>query len=178
MARIPYFDPAQAEGPRAQQAFTRIGENPANIFRMLGHAGEMIDGWTKLGNQILRHASLDPVLREIAIIRTGVLMQSDYEVFQHKRLGRGIGMSPELLAAIDEGADAAGLTDIQRKVIRFTDDVVTKTRASDESFAAMQGELATKALQELTITIGYYMMVCVYLKTFDVEIEERYQAKG
>jgi hypothetical protein len=78
MARVPYFDPDLAEGPRAKAAFGRIGADPANIFRMLGHSGEMIDGWTKLGTQILTYSSLDPKLREIAIIRTGVMMKSDY----------------------------------------------------------------------------------------------------
>jgi hypothetical protein len=56
-------------------------------------------------------------------------------------------------------------------VMRYTDDVVTLGRASDASFEAARSALETKALHELTITIGYYMMVCVYLRTFDVEIE-------
>ena len=81
MARIPYFDPEKAEG-RAKEVYKKLP--PLNIFRMLGHSGEMLDGFIKLGNQILMFSELDPVLREIAIVRTGVLRGSTYEVYQHK----------------------------------------------------------------------------------------------
>ena len=170
MARIPYFDPNDAEGPRAKKAYERLP--PLNIFRMLGHSGEMIDGFTKLGGQILNFAKLDPVLREIAIIRVGVLSKATYEVHQHERIGRGLGMSEALIRAIHEGPESAALDDLQRKVMRFTDDVVKNVRASDATFRPLADALSYKELQELTITIGYYMMVSRFLETFDVDIEQ------
>jgi hypothetical protein len=33
-------------------------------------------------------------------------------------------------------------------------------------------------MQELTLTIGYYMMVSRFLETFDVDIEEEGQSEG
>jgi 4-carboxymuconolactone decarboxylase len=168
MARIPYFDPAQAQG-RARKQYERL---PAlNIFRRLGHSGEMLDGFVKLGGQILNFADLDPVLREIAIIRVGVLCGSTYEAHQHGRIGRGIGMSQALLDGIDEGPDAAVFTQLQRQVMAFTDDVVKNVRASDATFDPLCKALGYKQIQELVITIGYYMMVSRFLETFDVEIE-------
>lgn len=169
MARIPYFDPAEAQG-RAKAQYAKLP--PLNIFRMMGHSGEMLDGFVRLGGQILNFADLDPVLREIAIIRAGVLCGSSYEVHQHKRIGRGIGMSAELLAAIDEGPQAAAFDDIQRLVMLFTDDVVKNVRASDATFDPLNKILPYKQMQELVITIGYYMMVSRFLETFDVDIED------
>jgi alkylhydroperoxidase family enzyme len=171
MPRIPYFDPANAEGPRAKKVFERSGPNPLNLFRMLGHAGEMIDGWTKLGNQILNYAKLDPVLREIVILRVGVLKRSDYEVFQHRRVAKRVGMSPELIEGVIAGADAAVLDDLQRKVVRFVDEAVELGRPTDATFDPLAEALSSQELNELVITIGYYLMVCVYLKTLDIEIE-------
>ncbi len=170
MARIPYFDPAQAQG-RAKAQYEKLP--PLNIFRMMGHAGEMLDGFVRLGGQILNFADLDPVLREIAIIRAGVLCGSTYEVHQHKRIGRSLGMSAELLAGIDEGPQAAVFDDIQRLVMRFTDDVVANVRASDATFDPLSKILPYKQMQELVITIGYYMMVSRFLETFDVDIEDK-----
>jgi alkylhydroperoxidase family enzyme len=168
MARIPYFDPAQATG-RAAKAYEKLP--PLNIFRMMGHAGELVDGFTKLGTQILNFSSLDPVLREIAIIRVGVLSRAGYEVYQHERIGRRIGMSDDLIKAIHEGPHAAVFTDLQRQVMAFTDDVVANVRAGDATFNPLETALGAKALQELTITVGYYMMVSRFLETFDVDIE-------
>ena len=168
MARIPYFDPAQATG-RAKKAFDKLP--PWNIFRMMGWSGELIDGFTRLGNQILLYSKLPAVLREIAIIRVGVLSKATYEIYQHERMGREAGMSEALIRAVHEGPEAAIFTDLQRKVMRFTDDVVANVRASDATFRPLADELSRQELQELTLAVGYYMMVSRFLETFDVEIE-------
>lgn len=170
MARIPYFDPAQAVGPRAKRAYEKLP--PMNLFRMLGHSGELIDGFTKVATQLLNFGDLDPVLREIAIIRVGVLSKANYEVTQHERIGRRIGMSDELLAAIHEGPEAAAFTPLQRAVMRFTDDVVFNVRASDETFEPLRAALSYKELQEVVMAVGYYMALCRFLETFDVDIED------
>jgi 4-carboxymuconolactone decarboxylase len=169
MARIPYFDRSQAVG-RAARAYEKL---PAlNIFAMMGHAGELIDGFTRLGTQILNFTSLDPVMREIAIVRVGVLSGASYELFQHERISRRLGMSDALIAAIHEGPGAAALDQAQAEVMAFTDDVVKNVRASDATFEPLKTRLGYKALQELTITIGYYMLVSRFLETFDVDIED------
>ncbi|MEQ9145737.1 MAG: carboxymuconolactone decarboxylase family protein [Parvibaculaceae bacterium] len=170
MARIPYFDPATAEG-RTKEAFEKLP--PLNIFRMMGHSGELLPRFTSLGNHLLGRADLDPVLREIAIVRVGVLSKASYEVYQHERISRQIGMSEELIKAIHEGPDAAAFDDLQRLVMRYTDDVVLNVRASDATFDPLAEHLSHKEMQELTLTIGYYMMVSRFLETFDVDIEEK-----
>ena len=169
MARIPYFDPANATG-RAKEWYGKLP--PLNIFRMMGHSGEMLDGFVRLGNQILMFSALDPVLREIAIVRVGVLSKARYEVFQHERISRQLGMSDAKIAAIHEGPDAAAFSDVEKLVMRFTDDVVANVRASDATFQPLAARLSHREMQELTITIGYYMMVSRFLETFDVDIEE------
>lgn len=169
MARIPYFDPAEATG-RAKDWYGRLP--PLNIFRMMGHSGELLDGFVRLGNQILAFTKLDPVLREIAIVRVGVLSKATYEVFQHERISRQVGMSDEKIRAIHEGSEAAAFSELEKMVMRFTDDVVTNVRASDATFAPLAARLSHQEMQELTITIGYYMMVSRFLETFDVDIED------
>ncbi len=169
MARIPYFDISQATG-RAAKAYAKL---PAlNIFRMLGHSGELIDGFTRMGTQILNFTSLDPVLREIAIVRVGVLSKARYEVYQHEAISRRLGMSDALIAGIHEGPGAAVFDADQRLVMAYVDDVVANVRAGDATFLPARERLGDKALQELTIAIGYYMMVSRFLETFDVDIEE------
>jgi len=170
MARIPYFDPKQAAGPRAKKTYEKL---PAlNLFLMLGHSGELIDGFTRLGTQLLNFCRLDPILREIAIIRVGVLSKASYEVTQHERIGRRIGISDALIAAIHEGPDADAFDATQRLVMRFTDDVVRNVRASDATFDPLRALLSYQELEELVIVVGYYMMVSRFLETFDVELED------
>ncbi len=169
MARIPYFDPAQATG-RAAKAYTKLPH--LNIFRMLGHSGDLLEGFSRFGGHLLNFTSLDPVLREIAIVRVGVLSKASYEVHQHEAICRRIGMSEALIRGVHEGPDGAIFDETQRHVMRFTDDVVLNVRAGDATFNPTRAVLGDKALQELTIIIGFYMLVSRYQETFDVEIEQ------
>lgn len=168
MARIPYFDPAMATG----HAKTAYGKLPAlNIFKMLGHSGDMLEAFRLFGNQILVHSKLDPVLREIAIVRVGVLSHANYEVYQHEEISRRIGMSEAKIRAIHEGPWAADFSEVERLVMLFTDDVVANVRASDMTFNPLAARLSHQEMQELVITIGFYMLVSRFLETFDVDIE-------
>jgi len=173
MARIPYFDLSQATGRAARHLESKPRMREMNLFRMLGHSGELLDGWTRLGVQILSFLDLDPVLREIAILRVGFLSDASYEIHQHKRVARDAGLSDALILAVEAGPDAAGLDELQSLVVRFTDEVAVNVRATDETFEALARHLPYKQLQELLVTIGYYMMVCRFLETFDVDIEPR-----
>ena len=168
MARIPYFDSTKATGRAAK---TLEGLPSLNIFRMMGHVGDLIEGFSRMGGQILNKTSLDPVLREIAIVRVGVLSKAGYEVYQHEAISRRMGMSEALIAGIHEGPAAAVFDTAQQEVMRFTDDVVANVRASNATFDPLRARLGDKALQELTLTVGFYMMVSRFLETFDVDIE-------
>lgn len=168
MARVPYPDPADMS-PRAAEISAKLP--PLNVFRMMGHGGDLVDGFTRLGNHLLSRGKLDPVLREIAIIRVGVLSGAGYEVQQHEAIGRRLGMDEALLAAIHEGLGAACFDEMQRLVIALTDDIVANVRASDATFEPLKARLSLMELQELVICIGYYMMVSRFLETFDVDLE-------
>ena len=113
MARIPYPDPAIAARPRPRRSLAKIGDPPMNIFRMLAGGEGLLRAFSRFGNHLLFKSKLDPVLREIAIVRVGVLSDATYEVYQHDRISRGIGMSEELLAGIRNGADDPVFDDIQ-----------------------------------------------------------------
>jgi alkylhydroperoxidase family enzyme len=171
MARIPYPDPATLL-PETQEILARMGDPPMNIFRMLAGGEGLLRAFSRFGNHVLFKSSVDPVLREIAILRVGVLSDAAYEMHQHDRISRDLGMSEELLAAIRNGPDDPAFTDIQRHVMRYTDDVVEHVRASDATFDPLLAALSLQELQELTVTIGFYMLVSRFLETFGVDIEQ------
>jgi 4-carboxymuconolactone decarboxylase len=168
MARIPYPDLATLD-PNTTAFLDKLP--PLNIFRMMAHGEGLVAPFTRLGNHLLFKSELAPVLREIAILRVGVLSDAGYEVFQHERIGRQLGMSDELIGAIHAGPDAAEFDDLQRLVMRFTDDVVVNVRAGDDTFGPLLQRLSPRELQELVMTIGYYMAVSRFLETFDVDVE-------
>jgi len=168
MARVPYPDPSSL-GAEDRDALEKLA--PLNIFRMMAGGGGLLPAFLKLGNHLLFRTKLDPILREIAIIRVGVLSRASYEVHQHERIGRDIGMSDALIRATHAGPDDAEFDPLQRLVMRYTDDVVLNVRASDATFQPLAERMSMQEVQELTVTIGFYMMVCRYLETFGIDIE-------
>ncbi|MEJ7722476.1 MAG: carboxymuconolactone decarboxylase family protein [Ilumatobacteraceae bacterium] len=97
MARVPYPDPDRLL-PETQAALAQL---PAlNIFAMLAGGEGVLRTFTRLGNHLLFKSSLDPMLRELAILRVGALSDASYEVHQHEAIARRLGMSDELIAAV------------------------------------------------------------------------------
>jgi alkylhydroperoxidase family enzyme len=87
-------------------------------------------------------------------------------------------MDEALIAAIDEGAEAAAFDPVQRLVMTFTDDVVKNVRASDASFTPLAAQLSVQEMQELVVNIGFYMMVSRFLETFGVDLEDAPEANA
>lgn len=168
MPRLPYFDLSQAP-----ESYTELlkSRRPLNLYRMLAHAGPAAEGFLKLGGALLRDNQLDSQLREIAILRVGILSGAGYEVHQHRKLARRVGLADAKIAALEIGADTTPLTGIEQAVLRFTDQLVRHVKAPDAMFAAMLEHFSHRELAELVLTIGFYMMVSRFLENFEVEIE-------
>lgn len=168
MARIPYADPAQHDADTADL----LGKlAPLNIFQMMAHAPHLLRPFTNLGTAFLYKGVLDAVTRECAILRVGYLSNASYEVAQHETIGRSLGMDDGLFAALRSGWDAPGLSQEQRLAVAFVDDLVTNVKASPATFDPVLAHFGPAGAQELTLVTGFYMMVCRFLETFDVDIE-------
>lgn len=171
MPRIPYYDVDSATGKHAE--FLGKLKPHINIYRMLANSEAGLKGFVRMGNALLFRCELDPVLRELAILRVGRLSRAAYEVFQHERIGREVGVSDDKIAALrDATIDSPVFSANEKAVLRFTDDVVRNVKASDKTLKAVQAFLSPGAVIELTLTVGYYMMVCRLLETTGVEGEE------
>jgi len=168
MARIDYSDPAGASD-RTREI---LGKNRnANIFRMMSHSPSYFEQYCRLGNAIRFKGELDPIVRELAITRTGILCEAPYEVVAHKRLGKGVGVTDEQNAALDNWTTAASFTEAQRAALAFTDEVVTMRRPTDATFNAIAAKLTPGALVELQLSVGFYIMTSKFLETFVIDMQ-------
>lgn len=171
MPRIPYYEVDTATGKHAE--FLGKLKPHLNIFRMLANSESGLKGFVRMGNALLYRCELDPGLRELAIVRVGRVSRAAYEVFQHERIAREVGVAEEKITALrDATIEAPAFTDNEKAVLRFTDDVMRNVKASDKNLKAVQAFLSPGAVIELTLTVGYYMMVCRLLETTGVDGEE------
>jgi alkylhydroperoxidase family enzyme len=174
MPRIPYPDPASLSDT-VRGYLDRAG---LNIMRMMANASEPVfEGFGAFSAAFYRPSELDPLLREVGILRVGHLSKSAYEVFHHEGLGRQLGLSEAQVAAIAAGKPDASLTPAQNAVMAFADDIIQNVRADDETLAAVRAHISDQALVDLILVIGLYMTVSRLLETTGVELDHAPLAK-
>src|SRR6478672_10481204 len=146
MARIEYNDRAKASD-RTREILDK--NRNANIFRMMAHSPSYFEQYCRLGGAIRHKGELDPIVRELAITRTGILCQAPYEIVAHKRIGKNVGVSDEQNAALENWREATCFSEVQRAALAFADEVVALRRPTDATFNAIAARLTPGALVEL-----------------------------
>ena len=139
MARIDYCDPAGASD-RTREILDK--NRNANIFRMMAHSPSYFEQYCRLGRAIRVKGELDPVLRELAITRTGILCEAPYEVTAHKRIGKSVGVTDQQNAALENWKAATCFDEVQRAALAFTDEIVALHKPADATFDAIAAKLS------------------------------------
>ena len=168
MARIDYSDPAKAS-PRTREILAK--NRNANIFRMMAHSPDYFRQYCRLGGAIRHKGELDPIVRELAITRTGILCEAPYEIVAHKRIGKNVGVTDEQNAALENWEAAACFNEVERAALAFTDEIVRLRRPTDATFNAIATKLTPAALVELQLSVGFYIMTSKFLETFDIDMQ-------
>lgn len=169
MSRIPY--PAPGSVPAGVQALLDA-RPPRNVFRMLAHAPALMPGLMELTGAILYRSKLEPLLRELVILRVGHLTGSSYEVQQHNKIAAAIGLSAEKIAGTARGADPKLYQGRELMVLRVTEQVVRNVKVEAALFSQAAKELGHELLMELLVIIGVYVMLANVLENGEVELEE------
>jgi alkylhydroperoxidase family enzyme len=168
MARIEYSDPAK-HNDRTREL---LGKNRnANIFRMMAHSPSHLEQYCRLGGAIRHKGELDPVVRELAITRTGILCEAPYEIVAHKRIGKNVGVTDEQNAALENWQSASCFNEVQRAALAFTDEIVKLRRPTEATFNAIRARLTPGALVELQLAVGFYIMTSKFLETFEIDMQ-------
>ena len=168
MARIEYADPAKASD-RTREI---LGKNRnANIFRMMAHSPSYFEQYCRLGGAIRHKGELDPIVRELAITRTGILCEAPYEIVAHKRIGKNVGVTDEQNEALENWQSATCFNEVQRAALAFTDEIVKLHKPTDATFNAIASKLTPAALVELQLSVGFYIMTSKFLETFAVDMQ-------
>lgn len=169
MARLPYPD-LKDLSPENRDLMASLP--PLNVFRMMSGAGASFAPFMQFISAYLNEGALDPELRELVILRVGHLCGSAYEVHQHERVSRMLGMSVPRIQAVKGNLPSDLFSDAENAALLFSDEQVAQVKVSDTTFAATHTHLTDPQIVELTLIVGTYLMVCRFLETLEIELEE------
>ncbi len=170
MARIPYPDPRDL--PEANRKLLETLPD-LNIFRMIAGSGASFVPFMTLINAYLNEGVLDAELRELVILRVGHLCGSAYEQHQHRRVSRTLGLSDARVQAAAGLLPCAQFSAGENAALALADDLVAHVKGDTKLFEAARAHLGDTGIQELVIVVGIYMLVCRYLETLEIELEEK-----
>lgn len=170
MSRLPCVNPADAPAPVREALQAAL---PLNFFRVMANAETAFPDWMRWGGTLLKDLALDPLLREIAILRVARLSDVQYEWVQHAPIARSVGATDEMVHALGrDEIEADCFSPDQRIVLQFTTEVVRDVRPSDETATALTGLLSPREVVELLMVIGQYMMIARVAAAADLEIDK------
>lgn len=142
-----------------------------NIFRMLAHTPNLAPSILATAADVLQHNSLPATWRELVILRVGYRYGARYETYQHVAIGRVIGMREAAITAAETGA-TDGLDSTEALLLQLTDVLLDRHTLTDAERETALTVLSANQLADLTVTVGFYQLICNFLNTFGVRPED------
>jgi len=146
---------------------------PLNVFRMVTHSTAFAPAYFSMADAA-RNCSLPPQLRELVILRVGHAYEASYEIFHHEKIARQAGLSEQAITAAGAKQASQGVTEAEQCFIRWTDSLLNNHTLDDADRRAAISQIGLKGLADLVFLVGFYQLVCNFLLTFDVELEQAY----
>ncbi len=178
MPRVNLVEKEQAH-PTFREIYERQEERGfpvLNIVRLLAHCPEIGNDYGRFAGSILRGENVPAKLRELATLRVGYLAQAEYEFKHHTPLALGAGLSQKQIDDIGNWPDSPEFDETERTVLRYTDEVARDNAVTDETFAGLKRLFSEHDIVELTLVIGYFVMLCRILVAFQIELEPEFRA--
>lgn len=183
--RLPFFDPSTAT-PEQLALYKRIlaiaiPTQQATGIQLLDAEGRLIGPLNAylynpaiggalfdVGNT-LGSSTLPPAIREIAILASGGLWGSEYELYAHKLVASLYGVPPEAVESLANGEAPVGLTGDQLVAAQFIQELTSAYRVSDETYDAAVAAFGSTGVIDLVNVAGTYLGVSSLLNAFEIQ---------
>jgi 4-carboxymuconolactone decarboxylase len=143
----------------------------SNLFRWMAHNPGVLRKYGPFGGRLLLRSSLDPVDRELVILRTAWRCRCRYEWEHHSRIGRSVGLTDADIKDVAR-ADPQGRTPREAALLRAADELVGQYAIDEPTWKQLAGHLAPAQLVELPLLIGNYVMLAGLINSLGVPVED------
>jgi alkylhydroperoxidase family enzyme len=120
----------------------------------------------------LYQGELTPRQREVAILRQAIHDQSEYELFQHDAIARGIGMTQKELDIIFGSETVTQLSDDENLICLAADEVAKLGSLTTETRNTLLNTFGRHVTTEIVLLLSVYCCVARILKSSNIPTEE------
>lgn len=180
LPRIP-FVASEPENPAVREVFDRLrhrwqGAPVLHLYRLLGWAPGLVGPWLEFAQALRFRVSISPALRELMVVRSGQLLDAEYEWKHHWPMALEEGVSLAKLQALDEWRTSELFDADERAVLALADDTANGSGASPATMAELQARFSTEQVAEFVITAGFYSGVSRIINSFAVPLEPGFES--
>jgi AhpD family alkylhydroperoxidase len=143
--------------------------NPGNALGTFARYPALARAYLTFNGHVLYGSSLPARMRELLILRVAVLRKCEYEWAQHVVLAENAGISPQEIDAIVEGPERPEWGELDRSLLRATDEMLAEAEVSDATWAVVARHLDELQLMDLVFTVGAYDALAMAFRSFRVE---------
>ena len=173
MARVALLNKEQVS-ESFREMYWRIeerGQEVLNVVKLVANCPQMGQEYFRFAGSVLRGENVPMKYRELATLRVGNLAGADYEFLHHTPLGLSAGLTREQIDKIGAWAESSLFDELEKTVLRYTDEVARDNCVTDETFEKLRGYFSEHDVVELTLVIGYFVMLCRILVALQLELE-------
>ncbi len=132
------------------------------------HRPGLADTAQKLGQYCRYDSSLPPRLSELAILTTGRIWDAAFEWDSHVGPARKAGLSEDIIRALAEDREPVFENDDESAVYRVTRTLNFERAIPNDLYMEAEGLLGKDGLVDLIGVLGYYSLISMTIKAFEV----------
>lgn len=160
MARVSYIEEKDHPELAAEIAKIKGGRGSLiNIYKLLLHSPAVCMTWFEYIGAIRWKTGLPPRLREIAVVRIASAMRYAYALQQHvPAIAVADGVSLEECEALKDWRASKFFNEAERAALAYVDAMIAGPEVPDAVFDAVRKHYNERAVVELTVLVGTYIM--------------------
>lgn len=138
-----------------------------NVLGILGYHPELAAAWLTYNGILLERPALDPLHRELVILRVAARTGSDYEWRQHARMAAELGLDPAQIEAV--GGDTGALPPLPRLLAAAADQLLEQHRIDDPTWRELAAHFDARQLLELLFVAGSYLCLALVFNSVGLQ---------
>ena len=167
---IETFEEMSADRQAALANYNRNGKIP-NLFAVLSKNPDLMKSHMGFLGYLNRESELTDRWRELAILRTAVLMGINYEWSYHSQSALEAGLREEQVQATLIGSTAPGWTNEDAAILRAAEDLRREAFITDATWAELSEFMSQKQKFELVFLIGGYSLTGLTINAFGIPLD-------
>ena len=148
-----------------------VGAQAANVLATLIHHPKLMKRWLVFANHCLFKSSLPARDRELVILRTAWLAQSEYEWGQHVVIGRRAGIDGAAIEALKQDLANYDWATQERAALAATDELSASVFITDDTWRLLAAHYSREQIIDLILLVGQYRGLVGALNSLGVQLD-------